>query len=147
MSKGRRPSGGGQRPRRVGEQIRQVLGELTLSGDVRAAEETEADIVSFTEVRLTADLRSARVFVSIFPSDPAVVSAVMEALERDRARIRARVGQEIRLRHTPELVFQYDGSIEHGARIHALLEEVRAEDEALGEAGPAEDPSPSAEES
>lgn len=110
-----------------------------IAGGFKLPELAAAELVSFTEVRVTADLRQARVFTSVFPSDPEVVETVMAALGRAQPRIRAMVGEAVRLRHTPELQFTHDGSIERGARMEALIREVREEDEALarsrGDAG------------
>lgn len=128
---GRKKSGGGQRPQRVGEQIRQILSELMVSGGFKLPELAKADLVSFTEVRVTPDLRSARVFTSIFPSEPDVVEAVMKGLIEAQPRIRSMVGQEMSIRHTPELTFTHDESIERGARMEALIKEVRDADAEL----------------
>jgi ribosome-binding factor A len=93
-----------------------------------------AELVSFTEVRVTGDLRHARVFTSIFPSQPGTVDQVMSGLAAVTPRVRALLAKELRLRHTPELRFTHDASIERGAQMEALLDEVRAEDRALAEA-------------
>lgn len=134
---------GGQRPERVGEQIRQVLSDLLMSGAFKEPRLGAADIVSFTEVRVTGDLRGARVFTSVFPSEPEVVSEVMAGLEAATPRVRALLAREVRLRHTPELRFSHDASIEQGAAMERLIAEVRAEDRALAAArGEGEDAGP-----
>lgn len=120
----------GARPHRVGEQIRQVLGELLSKGALKDPRLEGAGLISFTEVRVTADLRSARVFTSIFPPEGEASEAAMTALQELSPRIRALVGGEVRLRHTPELKFTLDRSIERGAEMEALIRDVRAEDDA-----------------
>jgi ribosome-binding factor A len=47
--------------------------------------------------------------------------------DRHRARIRSQVGRNLHVRYIPELVFTYDPSIEHGARIEQLLDEIKSE--------------------
>jgi hypothetical protein len=73
----------------------------------------------------------------------------MEGLEAAAAYIRRELSQILSLRRVPELRFQIDRSVEHAARIHALLAEVlppderdgarrgrRPEDEPTGSRGP-----------
>lgn len=127
----RRARAGGARPQRVGEQIRQILSEALLSGALREPSLEAADLVSFTEVRVTNDLSLARVFTSVFPMEEEVVVKVMTGLQASAPRIRSLVAGEMRLRHTPELRFQHDGSMEHGARMEVLIREARTEDAAL----------------
>ena len=74
---------------------------------------------------MSPDLRQARVYVSLLSEGEARVEA-MQALEAARGFIRRRLGQTLRLRHTPQIVFDLDTSIEYGARIESLLREVRA---------------------
>lgn len=131
MTRAKRGTGGGQRPQRVGEQIRQVLGELLMSGAIKEPRLAEADLVSCTEVRVTSDLRVARVFISVFPSDEATVETVMRGLEEAQPRIKSLLAKEVRLRHTPDLRFTSDRSIERGAHMEALIRQVKEEDAAL----------------
>lgn len=119
---------GGQRPQRVGEQIRQILGELLLSGQLKDPRLDVAGLISFTEVRVTSDLSWARVFTSVFPYEEDIVEPVMNALENMMPQIRALVAREMNIKHTPELRFCLDNSMEQGARIDALLKEVHQED-------------------
>lgn len=72
----------------------------------------------------------------MFPPDGEGAQRVMEALSEHAPRIRSLVASEMRLRHTPELDFTFDGSIERGARMEALIREVRDEDEGRTEPEP-----------
>lgn len=121
------------RPVQVGEQIRQCLGEMLLEGAVKdttfVAAAAEASIVTVTEVRMTNDLRLARVLVSVFPDDEAVVLKVFEGLGSAKGEIKRELGQRLRLRFTPELRFLVDDSMAYGAKIEALLKEIEAERE------------------
>jgi len=83
-------------------------------------------LVTVTEVQLTPDLRQARVLVSLFGS-PEQKSATLAALEGASGAIRRMIGSRVRLRHTPELVFAIDRTIEDGDRMVSLLEEVGRE--------------------
>lgn len=80
-----------------------------------------------TEVKVSPDLRHARVSVSVLGSAHEKHDT-LEALVHATGYIRRLVGSRIRLRHTPELSFTYDDSIERGERMMRLFEEIRSED-------------------
>ncbi|MGH9939380.1 MAG: 30S ribosome-binding factor RbfA, partial [Blastocatellia bacterium] len=79
-----------------------------------------------TEVEVSPDLRHARVLVSVLGS-PQEKQETFDALVRATGYIRRLIGARIRLRHTPELNFAYDGSIEHGDRMMRLFDEIKRE--------------------
>ena len=84
-------------------------------------------MVTFTRVKLTDDLRYARVYYS-YLGDASDRDAVGEYLEREKGRIRSQVGRRLRVRHIPELEFKFDPSIEEGIRIEQLLNEIKGEE-------------------
>ena len=59
--------------------------------------------------------------------------ATIEALQNAQGYIRSELGKRIRLRHTPEITFKLDESIERGARLIALIEKVRGKDDSGNE--------------
>src|SRR4051812_46466488 len=77
-------------------------------------------LISVTDVEVSGDLRHAQVFVSIM-SDEATQQEAMSLLAEQTPRIRAELGQRIRLRHTPEIEIHLDTSLERGSRITQLL--------------------------
>src|SRR5690606_16287406 len=88
--------------------------------------------VTVTDVEASADLRMMKIFVSVF-GESHQQAATMDALTRATGFIRTELGRRIRLRHTPEISFVLDGSIERGARIFQLLKEVETADEEKNE--------------
>ncbi len=126
--KGKGPS---KRPTQVGELIRQCLGEMLLSGALKDDRLNAASLVRITEVKMTQDLRYARVYVSVFPEEQKLAEKVLEALEASGHRIKKLLAGELRLRYTPELVFGWDRSIGEGARMEELIREAKAEDAAI----------------
>ena len=112
-----------RRIERVNDLLRSELSELigrTLK-DPRVA-----GLVSLTEVETSADLRHARVFVSVFGTDEERKST-LSALRHAAGFLRHEVAQRVTFRHMPELEFQLDSSIERGDRILQLLREVQPE--------------------
>jgi len=79
-------------------------------------------MVSVTRVKVTKDLRYAKVYISIYGSDEEKQNA-MAALKGAAGFVRREIGQRIQLRYTPEIVFEPDNSIEHGMHISKLIEE------------------------
>ena len=73
---------------------------------------------------MTRDLAVATVFVSIYAEEPAR-TATLEGLKTVAPTFRGRVGQALRLRIAPMIVFRLDQSIAHAARIESLLSSVR----------------------
>lgn len=91
-------------------------------------------MVSLTEVRLSADLRHARVFVSIMGS-PEEKKTVLAGLRSATKFLRHELGDRLDMRQIPELTFVLDDSIERGARLLSIMHEVApapAEEKDLG---------------
>ena len=88
---------------------------------------------SITEVELSPDYRQAKVYVSVL-GDEAKKEGTLEGLNSAVGFVRTEVGRRIRLRHTPEIIFKLDSSIERGVRIFELLHKV--EKDGKGEENP-----------
>jgi ribosome-binding factor A len=90
----------------------------------RQMKDPRIGFVSVTDVELSADLRHAKVFVSIF-GDAEAKARTMEGLESAQGFIRTALARRIRLRRIPEVLFRIDESIERGARVNRLLRQVQ----------------------
>ena len=77
-------------------------------------------MTSVVKVSVTNDLRYAKVYISVMGDDETKKKA-MEGLKSAAGYIRREIGKRIDLRYTPEFIFELDSSIEHGARIEQLL--------------------------
>jgi ribosome-binding factor A len=84
-------------------------------------------MVSVTEVDLSGDLQHARIYVSIYGTPEAKVET-MEGLKDSKGFIRRELGQRIRLRRTPEIVFIEDTSLERGDRTLRLINQAMKTD-------------------
>ena len=80
-------------------------------------------IVAITDIDVSTDNTAARVFYSVC-GDEKTKEETRAALEKDTPRIRHAVGQRIRLRHTPSLLFILDESLERGAKITELIDKI-----------------------
>ena len=79
-------------------------------------------LISVTKVKVTNDLKYAKVYVSILNSKN--ISKTMEGLKESAGFIRSRLAKTINLRITPELIFEIDDSLEYGARIDSILKDL-----------------------
>ena len=110
----------GNRIGRINEEIQRELAEqIRHLKDPRVS---AAGMVSITRVDTTADLRYARVYVSVL--DKAREKDVMKGLKSAGGYLRREIGQALRLRYTPELQFQADDSILRGANVLQILRTV-----------------------
>ena len=86
-------------------------------------------MISVTKVKVTPDLKYAKVYVSILNSKSN--EKTLEGLKASAGFIRTSLAKKVNLRITPEIVFEYDDSIEHGERIESLLQEIKKQDEKI----------------
>jgi ribosome-binding factor A len=108
--------------RRVDEAVREVLGDA-VSHDLK---DPRVGFVTVTEVRTSADLRHARVFVSVLGT-PDEQAATLEGLRSAHGVLQARVARELRLKRTPALEFALDDTAQRAARLEALIDDVTEE--------------------
>ncbi len=108
------------------ERTDRIAGEMQkeISGIIRYSikDPRLPDLVSVTAVRVTRDLRYAKVYISIFGTDEEKKDAI-NALNHAAGFVRREVGRKIQLRYTPELTFITDDSIEQGIHISHLIDE------------------------
>jgi ribosome-binding factor A len=108
---------------RLNSLIRQELSEM-LRRDVK--DPRLSGMISITQVDIAADLKYARVFVSTLGGEEEK-DKVLKSLSSASSFMRGELSRNLRLRYTPELDFQWDSSIEHGAHILELLDQVKQE--------------------
>jgi ribosome-binding factor A len=109
----------GARMRRVNEAVREVLSSQLAEG----LKDPRIGFVTVTGVETSPDLRFARVYVSVL-GDEGERRASLEALESSRGFLQARIGDELRMKRTPALSFQYDETVERADRMSRLIDEV-----------------------
>ncbi len=102
--------------------IRQELSDLLLR-EVKNPR-LASGFISITEVEIAADLKYAKVFVSSL-GGVEEKDSVLASLRSAGGFLRGELARNLRLRIVPELDFQWDESIEHGAHILELLEKVK----------------------
>ena len=106
----------------MASQLQRALNDL-LHGDVK---DPRLQGVSVTEVRVSGDIRVARVFFSTLDPD-ADPEPVLASLERASGYLRSRVAGLLRLRHTPELRFALDEGSRRGLELTRLIDAAAGE--------------------
>jgi ribosome-binding factor A len=104
--------------RRVNEAVREVVSEAV--GELK---DPRIGFVTVTGVETSPDLRHARVFVSVLGSE-AKRTKTLDGLAAAHGVLQARVARELRLKRTPQLVFEYDPTVERGVRMTQLIDEL-----------------------
>jgi len=118
------------RSERVAGQLRRDLARL-IQQEIK---DPEVGFVSLSDVEVTRDLSHAKVFITVF--DPEKAKESLKALRRASTFLRHRLGQELRLRHVPELHFVHDDSVERGSHIDDLITKALNADQVHHESSP-----------
>lgn len=86
-----------------------------------------AGMVTVTEVRVSPDMKQARIYVSVLGGE-AEQKSTMQGLEAACGFVRHELAERLRLRRAPEMSFVLDHSEEYGQRIEALLRDTKHSD-------------------
>lgn len=112
------------RTERVASLIKHEIGAIIL----REFSSAEYGFITVTDVRMSPDLKIAKVYFSIFgPSDKQ--EKTMEMLEDQKQHIRGEVAHRVRLKFAPALHFFQDKTMEQVDKINRLIKQIHANDE------------------
>lgn len=104
---------------RIEEEYRKELSQL-ISYELKNPNVT--GMISVTKVKVTNDLKYAKVYVSILNSKN--IKETLAGLKKSSGFIRSELAKRINLRNTPEIVFELDDSLEYGAKIDSILKDI-----------------------
>ena len=105
----------GNRMNKIDEELRREISAI-ISTELKNPHLT--GLISVTKVKTTPDLRYAQVFVSMIGEKSKKEN--LSILKQSSGYIRSAIARKVNLRNTPELVFQFDESLEYGARIDSI---------------------------
>ncbi len=112
-----------KRADRVADLIKQEMSDILR----REVHDPRIANITVTDVKLTDDLRSARIYFVELGKDR-VSEGVEKGLARAKGFLKRELGKRMQLRYIPELNFFYDPSFEYGSRIEKLLKEARKDE-------------------
>ena len=110
----------GRRSLRVGDQILREIALLL----IHRVMDPRVQGVTMTGIRLSPDLKKARVYFSVIGEQDRIEEA-RTGLERAKGFIKREIGHRLPLKYVPDLVFVYDPSLERGNHMDRLLEKIR----------------------
>jgi ribosome-binding factor A len=93
-----------------------------LSGIIAREMSFAGALVSINHVDVTSDLKNAHVFVSVLGSDSG--ESVLSKLASHRVTLQAELARHVTMKYTPHLIFHLDDSIQRGARVIEILQEI-----------------------
>lgn len=107
---------------RINEEVRKEISHL-LQYEVKDPRLTA--MVSVTDVKVTKDLKYAKIYVSLFSKNNEEKEESFEAIKNAAGFMRRELGRRINLRYTPELIFEIDNSIDRGMHIDSILNKIK----------------------
>lgn len=108
-----------KRADRVGDLIKEEISRIIQ----HELKDPGIGFVTITAVKLSDDLRHAKIFYSVLGDEKAKKES-SSALQRACGFVQHEIGRKLRLKYTPEIYFCFDPSVEYGAHIETLLEKI-----------------------
>ena len=112
-----------ERMRRVNEAVRETLAEAI--GELK---DPRIGFVTVTAVKTSTDLRQARVYVSVLGNERKR-EKTLQGLDSAHGVLQAKIADELRLKRTPQLAFEFDPSVQEGMRMSQLIDELAPEND------------------
>ncbi len=104
---------------RINEELKKEISQI-ISYELKNPEAT--GLISITKVKITPDLKYAKVYVSLLNSKNE--EKTMQTIQKSSGFIRSLIAKRINLRVTPELIFEKDDSMEYGMKIDSILKDL-----------------------
>ncbi len=122
------------RTEKVAEEIKHQLAGI-LSRDLA---ELHLGLVTVTSVRISKDLKNAKVYVS-FIGNKESTEVCLEKVNGRKKQIRMHLGANMHLRYVPELDFYFDDNMEYASRIDEIIKEIHKDDTGEGDSSSVSD--------
>lgn len=113
--------------RLAGEFQKEIYG--VISGKLRSKFPELSAIISVTEADIAPDLKSAKIYLSVYDTDKARAENTFTIIKDNAGFIRHELSQVMRVRTVPELKFFKDGSMEYGEKIDKIISDLEGKDE------------------
>jgi ribosome-binding factor A len=118
----------GKRSDKVADLIQKEVSQML----VKSIKDPRIGFVTITKVTVSEDCRSAKVYFSVAGTLSERERSI-QGLDSARGYIRKELGRRIRLRYTPEILFQFDPSIEYAIHMEELIQSIHQEKEPKGD--------------
>ena len=114
-----------QRQLRVGEMVKQNLGELLIRDEAKIPS-INSKLITVTEVRMTPDLKTARVYV--IPLGGVDMKETVRVLTEYSHLVRRALSKRLDIKFLPKLTFVEDNSFEYAEKIENILKKIKLND-------------------
>lgn len=115
-----------QRLRKIAEEIKRIVSTALM---MEMKDPRLPAIVSITKVDVTADLKTATIYVSAIGSEAIDQEEMIQILNKAKGFFRKEIGRDLKVFNTPEPIFVYDDSIARGMQMDELLRKIAEDDE------------------
>ena len=117
--------GKSHRPERLGEEIKKIVSEMLLKGDLK--DPRFKGMIGISDVDVTKDGSYATLYITCISYNGRSLSDeekqdIIDAFESSQGYIRSTVGKALKIRYAPALIFKFDGSFEYGAKMDKILD-------------------------
>lgn len=121
---------------RINDEVTRVVAEaLRTVKDPRVANA----MITITKADVSGDLKFAKIYFSVFGTEEGSIKEIKTGLYSAAGYLRSYIARELNLRITPELSFEHDKGMEHGADIMRLLRKIENESDTQEDSSETED--------
>jgi ribosome-binding factor A len=120
----------GKRSEKVADLIQKEISQML----VKSIKDPRIGFVTITRVTVSEDCRFAKVYFSVAGTTAERESSI-KGLDSAKGYVRKELGRRVRLRYTPEIMFQFDPSIEYAFHMEELIQSLHQKKEPHGEEG------------
>ena len=113
-----------QRTERIAGEVRAVVGEVIARQEIKDPRVRGAGLITITHVRVSGDLRQARVLFTVHGAGEAELERVRAGLDHAGGYFRHAIGARLRMKVTPQVTFEIDRVFEQATRVENLLREL-----------------------
>lgn len=117
-----------KRTERLGSEFRKEIAAI-LSGPLKDREPELVGLISVTEADVAPDLKTAKIYVSVYTADPAAKERSFSIIRANAGFVRRELARVMRLRTVPELTFLPDESFEYGSRMDEIFAKLHKDEE------------------
>lgn len=121
--------GKNHRPQRLGEEVRKIISEMLLKGDLK--DPRFKGMIGISGVDVSGDGSYATIYITALSYTPGVEmtpeekKGILDAFAHSSGYIRSTIGKAVKVRYVPELIFKFDESFEYGAKMDKLLDSLK----------------------
>jgi len=121
--------GKSHRTERLGEEIKKVIGEMLLRGDLK--DPRFKGMIGISDVDVTGDGSYATLYITVLSYTPGVEmtaeekQGILDAFAHSSGFIRSNIGKAVKVRYVPELIFKFDESFAYGAKMDKILDSLK----------------------